>query len=833
MAGRWVRKGDNMEQFGQFTLDKERDIVVDVFRSGEGLSYVLRTPNHHTGNLITNLAALCQLPLSEDAQGLRVIRGEIPCYINGNNERLFIFRLGNTKVANLYPDGRIEMKASIPAISKTLMSQTKEYKLGIARTIVKTYIRSECKFETDVHTHMNGNLEPDVLIALGIWHQIRYPLYYIRKLQLRCTPAQQAQLEERRAETAPLYADSGLTGRYLDRKIDDHTYINFADLILGNPADAFANIEKIRHSLTVPKDGQAVFANLEKVYLYRYVFTKGQAAPDRIPLSGADQLPHPQVCDVLRRIMADHLQPAYQANTLFEDKLLWIARTYQARGIRYVEISDTTLVKEEGALDMLRQVHRVMPAVYAETGTMIRFLAGIRRIPLTIVRDHVTGGDYFSDNLRVLRAVAADPYVAGADILGEEINDILELQPVIRELVRIAGTVEGFVIRIHAGENDSLRDNVENSIRCVLEALEPGQKMPSLRLGHGLYTANLNSPKGKRLLRMLRDNGVILEFQISSNVRLNNLSDLGVHPLKHYLREGVACVQGTDGGALYGTDSIDEELALEKLLELSFEELCQMREADRQICHSGMANFEQKSRAFQACGEQEASRFLAARLADTPRPQIELWINTHTVQAQTELADRIAPLPQGMPVVVAGGSFNNSQHRTVMREAGKRVIDACLNRLDRDKVFFVIGHRLTGYEQYLVEHNHGRFRIFAIVPTLLTRSEEHRLRRARVEIRVSIEPTGISLYKSFAYELFKRRPCTVLVLDGNSAAANLLQEARNGRYKSRILIDGHSRALISKARTLHGYVREIGDPAETAEEIARWQRESEAAEPNR
>ena len=50
VAGRRVRKGDNMEQFGQFTLDKERDIVVDVFRSGEGLSYVLRTPNHHTGN---------------------------------------------------------------------------------------------------------------------------------------------------------------------------------------------------------------------------------------------------------------------------------------------------------------------------------------------------------------------------------------------------------------------------------------------------------------------------------------------------------------------------------------------------------------------------------------------------------------------------------------------------------------------------------------------------------------------------------------------------------------------------------------------------------------
>ena len=38
-------------------------------------------------------------------------------------------------------------------------------------------------------------------------------------------------------------------------------------------------------------------------------------------------------------------------------------------------------------------------------------------------------------------------------------------------------------------------------------------------------------------------------------------------------------VQGTDGGALYGTNSIDEELSLEKLLGLSHEELCRMRAA--------------------------------------------------------------------------------------------------------------------------------------------------------------------------------------------------------------------------------------------------------------
>ena len=98
------------------------------------------------------------------------------------------------------------MKASVPAISKTLMSQTKDYRLDIKKTIVKTYIRSECKFRTDLHTHMNANLRPDILIALGI----------------------------------------------------------------------------ARASLAIMKDGQAVFTNLEKVYLYRYVFTKGTSISDKI-----------------------------------------------------------------------------------------------------------------------------------------------------------------------------------------------------------------------------------------------------------------------------------------------------------------------------------------------------------------------------------------------------------------------------------------------------------------------------------------------------------------------------------------------------------------------
>ena len=73
------------------------------------------------------------------------------------------------------------------------------------------------------------------------------------------------------------------------------------------------------------------------------------------------------------------------------------------------------------------------------------------------------------------------------------------------------------------------------------------------------------------------------------------------------------------------------------------------------------------------------------------------------------------------------------------------------------------------------------------------------------------------MYKSFAYEIFRVKPSVLLAFDGNSAAANLVQEAKNGRQKCDIYVDGRSRALKAKAETLLGYVtvfRVKDDPAQ-------------------
>ena len=108
-----------------------------------------------------------------------------------------------------------------------------------------------------------------------------------------------------------------------------------------------------------------------------------------------------------------------------------------------------------------------------------------------------------------------------------------------------------------------------------------------------------------------------------------------------------------------------------------------------------------------------------------------------------------------------------------------------------------------------MKQNASRFRIFAIVPSEVSPAEQARLLDSGVSVRVSIESAAMGLYKSFAYEIFNRRPSVLLAFDGNSAALNLVQEARNGKEKCRIYLNTRSRELSAKASVLEGYVRPL------------------------
>ena len=815
-----------MKYLNEIYLDKEKDIIIKLYQSKEDeLIYILETPNHNTGNLITNLAKLFKVKTIKNSKDMKIIKGTIPASINGDNEEVYILRLGGIKIANIYKNGKIEIKAKVPSIMKTFMSQTKDYKFDIEKTIVKSYLLKQEKFRTDLHTHMNANLSPDILIALGISHQIKYPLYYIKKLNLKLTKSQQKELSEQRKLVEKKFENSTLVGKYLTRRIDDNTTINFADLILNNLKNAKYNIEKIRCSLAIMKDGQAVFTNLEKLYLYRYVFARGTECERKqkikLELEQINKIPQKDIRDAVIKMLDDKKRGSiYRNNNLRQDKLLWIAREYQKQGIYYVEIADTTLTKKGiPAIELLEDIHEIMPKIEEETGVRIRFLVAIRRIPLTIIKDQIVGSGYLRENLSVLKTISKDPYVVGSDFIGEEINDISELQPVIEEIVQyVQKEDENYTIRVHAGENDSLKNNVYNSIECVKNSIKKGQKIPQIRIGHGLYTPELTTKEGQKLIRQIRSSGAILEFQITSNVRLNNLSRMEHHPLKKYLSEGIDCVQGTDGCGFYGTDTIEEQLALKNILGLTSKDFEKMKKVENRIIENSKIYFESKSKKFtkflkgrtirEAILEEE-DRIIERDL----KKNIKLRL-TEKVSAEVELKDEIQDLPSDkIPIIVAGGSFNGQNNQTIAYEQETEILRKLIENIDEKKAFFVIGHKLEGYEKAVVDlckKINKKIQVYAIVPSMIEKDVRDRLLESSISgIRISTESEDFGIYKSFNYEIFERRPSIVIALDGNSPVLNLIQEAKNGKAKAKIYINKHNKSLLSKARMLEGYITEF------------------------
>ena len=321
---------------------------------------------------------------------------------------------------------------------------------------------------------------------------------------------------------------------------------------------------------------------------------------------------------------------------------------------------------------------------------------------------------------------------------------------------------------------------------------------------------------------------MVLEFQITSNVRLNNLNSLDKHPLKEYLKQGISCVQGTDGAALYGTSSIDEQLSLEKLLGLSEAELSLMKEAESSIIEESRIAYSDKKSSFakllngRDMEDVLLEKMRAVKISGGAKSRVG------RLDANTELKDIVQEITwDRFPIVLLGGSFNTESRATRVREDATKQLDELMKFLNPEEVCFVIGHKLSGYEKYLIDNNKKGFRIYAVVPALVSEKEIENLRKAGVFIRVSTEAEGMGIYKSFNYEIFERRPSMVVAFDGNSAGANLIQEARNGKGKSAIWVWSHCKNLRQKADSLQGYVYLFDEKNNLVRQIKKLQKEYE------
>ena len=817
--------------FTKFYLDKEKDIVVKLFKSEneDELIYVLESPNHHTGNLITNLAKIANVETIKDENDMKIIKGKLEACINDDGKEVYIFRFGGIKIANIYPDGKIERKAKIPAIIKLLMAQTKDYKLPIEKTIIKSYILKKSKFRTDLHTHLNQILQPDLLIALGIKHQIGYSLYYIKKLGIKVTAKQEKELLKKRKENEKKYKNSGLKGKVLERKINDETLINMADLILNNLENAEENIVKIRNSLVLLKDGQAVFTNLEKTILYRYAIIRGKEALDNekieLSLDKIEKIEDNDIRKALEKMKEDMLpESKYKNNTFYQDKLLWIAREYQKQGIQYVEIANSTLAKKGMAgIQNLVEMHEVMPKIEEETGVKIRYLAAASRTLFT--------ENQLKECPAIIKAVSKSPYVVGMDLIGEEINNVTDFSDLIGEIIKYSiYEDDGYTIRLHAGETDAFKDNIEKALDCIKICLPNGEKAPQIRLGHGLYVPDLDTREGKRIISKMKDLDVILEFQLSSNVRLNNLTNLSNHPIKKYLAANVKCVQGTDGCGFYGIDTIDEQIALRNLLDIKDTDFAKMREVEDEILKKRKTYFDEKSKKFEqfldgrtienALKEEEERLLKEINLEDDYNMPKTNILNSYNV-----FKEKIVKLPQNKtPIIIAGGSFNSKGRVTMPNDAIKKSLKELLQKVDNENTYILIGHKMQGYERAVLDISkelHKKFDITAVVPKYVSEDVKENLDSSQdlSGIYVSPDPSELGIYKSFNYEIFERRNSVVVAFDGNSPVSNLIQEAKNGKGKAKIYVNSEVDVLKEKAKSLDGYVRLFNQDNSLAKEI--------------
>ncbi|MBQ1234012.1 MAG: adenosine deaminase, partial [Oscillospiraceae bacterium] len=324
------------------------------------------------------------------------------------------------------------------------------------------------------------------------------------------------------------------------------------------------------------------------------------------------------------------------------------------------------------------------------------------------------------------------------------------------------------------------------------------------------------SAQGKKLLEKIRQNRVVLEFQLSSNVRLNNIIDLHTHPLKAYLKNGIACVMGSDGCGLYGTDSIDEQLALTNFLKITDDEFLKMKAAEEEIISRQEANFKSKMAAFvQNCGQNNVADYYAEQLSQPIGDVGSVNFEINKKPSYPVLKSKVTELPwDKYPVVIAGGSFAGRGGGKVS-DADKALLHTLLDSLDPEKVFFVVGHRLAGQEKYIVDNNKG-FDIYSIVPSLMTARQLQRMQKADIAgCRISTESQEMGIYKSFNYEIFERRNCVLFAFDGNSSVANLVQEARNGKGRCWIFAYPKSAMLRAKVDSLDGYVT-LNAPAQDA-----------------
>ena len=416
-------------------------------------------------------------------------------------------------------------------------------------------------------------------------------------------------------------------------------------------------------------------------------------------------------------------EPFTKSEAVFIPMLRVIAEEAKKQGIKYIEFSATTVFKKPNLLQLLDE-H--MPEIEKEFGVKIRFLgAMVRTAP----------GEKNTDMVDILKVSSQSPYVVGCDFIGHETNPTADFYNQIKELAKHAMLNDpDFVIRVHAGENSMFRRNVRDSLLAIEEAhfellQETGKDYPypQVRIGHGIYGFDEKSSRhesertaDKTVADLCREIGAIVEFNMSSNLSLNNINSISEIPIKEYADAGIRVVLGTDGGGIYST-TISQEMILAREAGLTKADFDKIRKTEKEIIERAERRFKSKSESNLTAitfsiESGECYRYGAPCYTEEIKTrEIENASNSHKLLeqkiahsgAETD-PDKITEATRGkVPIMITGSSA--SHWPTLSAESQdkvKELLYVLVRCIDPDKAYFVTGGTNYGVEKQLHEIAH-------------------------------------------------------------------------------------------------------------------------------
>ena len=553
--------------------------------------------------------------------------------------------------------------------------------------------------------------------------------------------------------------------------------------IVANKKD----LAKYLSSLRIPIEQQETFNRMEDIYDLRDVFIKDKK--------------------------------------LFPDLLWLVAKSHARAGIKYAEFSLVSVVKNPEIIEI---IYNEVPKIEKETGCQIRFLAGINR--------HMDK-DLTKDRIDCIKSVATSPYITGVDFIGHESNATTDFGEELKEITKWAAFYEpDFIIRVHAGENPMFPDNVKDTLKIIKEAVkeaeqEYGVKLeyPQVRIGHGLYGVD------DECIALCRELDAVIEFNMASNLSLNNIDDISDVPINKYADAEVRFVLGSDGMGLYST-SPEQDVILAHAAGVSVEKLREMNKYEDELMKQANTVFFRKNRALikrLMRGEKFADIFSFKYHTDNEKPRFnkilkQIYDELKHKRLKEKLKQAIARsgaetdeqkvqevMAGKMPIVVTGSSFRGWKMVSKQdKEEIKLAFDLLVNVIDPDKAYIVTGGVNQGAEKVMHEAAYRRNKCnkssqLAVVGTFpevaahknYTDIEKHTITHA-----IMLQSGGKLVEKWFdlpdaILETVAEKDGEVIAVGGGSVVRDMIQRAYNLHIGIN-LMDGPSGASTDKAEAM-------------------------------